>query len=48
MAELPYNTKNNITNLIHEAYKKYQNKMFSDNGGINYKTMSKPFIKTPS
>jgi len=30
-------TKNNVTNIIREAHKKYQNKMFSDNGGINYK-----------
>ena len=28
------NMKNDITKLIHEAHRKYQNKMFSNNGGI--------------
>jgi len=38
-------TKNNVTNLIREAHKKYQNKMFSDNGGINYKKFWR-YVKT--
>ena len=36
--------KNNITTLIY-IYEKYQNKMFSDNGGINYKKFWR-YIKT--
>ena len=29
--------KSNITTFIHESYRKCQSKMFSNNGGINYK-----------
>ena len=29
------NMKNNITMFIREAHSKYQNKMFSENGGVN-------------
>ena len=36
MAGLPQ-IKNIITTLICESHKKHQNKMFSDNGGIDYK-----------
>ena len=31
------NIKNNITRLIRESHRKYQNKMFSDNGSVNKK-----------
>ena len=38
--------KNNITNLIRESHTKYQNKMFSnDGGGMNYKKFWR-YVKT--
>ena len=40
-----HSIKNNITNLIREAHSKYQNKMFSNNGGINYKKFWR-YVKT--
>ena len=39
------NMKNNITMFICEAHSKYQNKMFSENGGVNYKKFWK-YVKT--
>ena len=39
------NIKNNITMLIRESHRKYQNKMFSDDGGINYKKFWR-YVKT--
>ena len=39
------NMKNTITNLIHESHSKYQNKMFSNNGGMNYKKFWR-YVKT--
>jgi len=37
--------KNNVTTLIRESHKNYQNKMFSNDSGINYKKFWK-YIKT--
>ena len=39
------NMKNNITNLIRESHSKYQNKMFSNNEGMNYKKFWR-YVKT--
>ena len=39
------NIKNNITRLIRESHRKYQNKMFSDNGSVNKKKFWR-YVKT--
>ena len=37
--------KNNITTLVRDSHKKYQHKMFTNNGRVNYKKFWR-YVKT--
>ena len=40
-----HKAKNNVTTLTRESHRKYQNKIFSDDGSVNYKKFWR-YVKT--